>query len=67
MKNAIPLIKIQLNLFRDPASTNFINDPYVVGLESTSPRVVGNKHVTTYEYVPQGAIMSGGLKTGFST
>ena len=59
------LLEIQLNLFGDPASTNFINDPYVVGLESTSPREVGNKHVTTYEYVPQGAIMSGGLKNCF--
>ena len=67
------LLEIQLNLFGDPASTNFINDPYVVGLESTqrsqasacSPWVVGNKYVTTYEYVPQGAIMSGGLKNWF--
>ena len=29
------LLEIQLNLFGDPASTNFINDPYVVGLENT--------------------------------
>ena len=61
------LLEIQLNLFGDPASTNFINDPYVVGLESASPREVGNKHVAAYEYVPQDAIMSGGLKTGFSS
>ena len=67
------LLEVQLNLFVDPAYTNFINDPFVVGLEKTwksqasasSPWVVGIKYVTTYAYVPQAAIISGGLKNWF--
>ena len=67
------LLEIQLKFFGDSASTNFINDPYVVWLEKTwrsqasasSPWVEGIEYVTTYEYVPQAAIMSGGLKNWF--